>query len=151
MGVNYIVLPLNKETRQWLDQESVAYPAFATDAVNPTPQEIRAALGNLDGIRADFGATVLGRSWDVVLEAIASPETGPWTMLVLDDYQGEDVRRSIAFHKGWPDLVLAAAKEISRRTGPLLVLEDSEGKPIVVDANSDTSELLRLWFDDKGE
>ncbi len=144
MGVFYIVVPVDDQVRGYLEEIGLACPGPDVRSRNPTPKELRVSVGVLDGIDAEFWEGSKGELSQIMLSSEV-PDSGPWTLMNVNDWCGEQAPCSFSFEKGWPELILAAVVEISRHTGPLVVFPDTGCNPLVVEANSNVAELMRDW------
>ena len=140
MGVLHNVMPLDAEMRDWLEAESVAYPpsSFGRSA---TPREIKAAVSDLQGFTAEFNG---GDTFSEV--DIHTPSTeGPWTQLVITSRQGLDDPADFYFAKGWPEAIIPVLINLSRFTGPLVLIEDSGMTAVVITPSETVASIMSKW------
>jgi len=123
------------------------------EARNPTPAEIRTVLASLPGYRASFNdPPTIGTAWQADVEDAIAPESGAWTLVNMSEYPGEDVPGKVWFEKGWPDLIVQILVKLAARTGPLVLVADCGGSPLLIQATDDPAALCRTWqMDDAAE
>src|SRR6185369_5397833 len=137
MGVLYSVLPLTHELRPAMRDWGFPDVPFA-EARNPTPAEIRGVLSNLPGYRAFFNdPPTIGTGWQAEVEDASDAESGAWTLVNMSEYPGEDVPGEVWFEKGWPDLIVQTLVRLAARTGPLVLVADCGGSPLLIRATDD--------------
>ncbi len=143
MGVIYVPLPLSPKLHDSLRAEGIAFPL--ENGRNPTPAELRTALGKLDGITVEYNTPPLGGTWQADLTTNADPQGGPWTLLNVSDFQGEHVPQSISFEKGWPDLVIRVLCALVPITGPFVLVSDAGEGPLVISRGASPTALVNSW------
>src|SRR5262249_51034328 len=118
-----------------------------TRARNPSLKEIRAACQSLPGLRAEFRSSRNGKSQYADLrgpDGLGNEDT--WTELSVLGCDGRDDQPlSLGFSKGWPSLILAVVRELTKVCGPLVVYPDTGDAPVVVEAGSSVGALLASW------
>lgn len=144
MGVLHSVLLLNASCVEWLDGEGVPHPDPAQDSRFPTPREITAVLRQFGSYSLDLGADLASGEWSAtVVEQNSS--RGMWASLRITDYSSDDEPHEFYFPKGWPEVILTIVERLTHGCGPLVVVDDSAVRPIVVCPNDSIQELLRKY------
>ena len=145
MGVLYSVAPLDNGLRDALPGMGVLR-APAANGRHPTPQELRSVLADLKGYKATFNDPAeVGDTWQASIEDAHDPESGPWTLLNVSEYKGEFEAAEMWFEKGWPDLIVTILVAVTAYTGPLVLLADCGGVPLVIQQGDDPEQLYRSW------
>jgi hypothetical protein len=139
VGVIYVVRPLDHEIARWLSQQGIDCPSGQSGR-DPLAAEVRAAIGEISDVRFHQSPGTGGRGWQIDVMHRADPAKGRWTSIWSSG--GPTDRAAIAFHKGWPDLVLEIVHHLSARTGPLVVFPDSGGTPLPVWSARPLSDVL---------
>lgn len=143
MGINYTIWPLDAQFKEWLTDEDVPFP----DACSrwPLGSEIQATLDRLEGISIRFNENGIGSIWQA--EIAEEQEDGLWTLLNILEYQGLDRPNEPYFEKGSPELIIAIVRELSRRCGPLAVLSDAGGPPVIVGQHEPFASIVARLVD----
>jgi hypothetical protein len=142
MSAMYSVFPLSAEIKLWLDEMSVEYPRSA-DGRNPQLAEIQAAFAQLKGYSVKESGAELGAAWQAFIQNTEETEENSWALLNI--LRLVDGPNEFYFEKGWPDLIVNITHLISRFSGPLVLICDSGGLPLVVSADSDPTALSEAW------
>lgn len=129
MGTVWTVLPVDEKMKIWLDELGVAYPAKASRL--PTGREIKATLRMLEAYDVTINAHGIGAPWQASI-AHKSGATGPWTVLNIVNYTGDELEQNLFFEKGWESLVTAILKRLRKSCGPLVLIADADGDPLVI-------------------
>jgi len=145
MGVLYFVFPVDDKARAALPDLGVD-DAPPEDGRNPTPTEIRAVLGALQGFRCTYTEEpVIGSMWQATVEDAHDPERGAWTLINVSKYPGETQQAELWFEKGWPDLMLQIMVGLAGICGPLFIFPDTGGAALVVRRGDDPAALYESW------
>jgi hypothetical protein len=144
MGVLYSVLPLDQRCAEWLDQEGVSHPGPAADTRFPTPKEIQSALQQMADYTVDLSADSAPGEWLATITD-AKSTTGAWASLRVRHYSSDDEPHEFYFPKGWPEVIFTVVERLTHDCGPLVVVDDSFVKPIIVRSNDSVQELLRNY------
>jgi hypothetical protein len=145
MGVIYSVFPVNNEVKEWLKRQDIQIPAEPFESRNATPDEVVRALKSIDGITVDYTVPTIGGTWQADITSLPDPSKGAWTLINMDNYEGNLVSREMWFEKGWPDLIILILKNVSSFTGPLMLLPDTGDRPLVVTPECNINEMLEMW------
>lgn len=140
MGLLYSVVTLDAECAEWLDDEGVSHPQPVPDPRFPTPREVAVALQELSGYSVELDADQSSGEWLAHIASLSSPEM--WASLRVRDYGSDDVPHKIYFPKGWPEVVFAVVRCLTSCCGPLVVVDDSSMRPVVVCATDSVEDLL---------
>lgn len=130
MGVLWIVWPLDDEMKSWLDETGVEYPNSSSRF--PTGREIKdvvAALSDFDIAITDNG---VGSPWQASIVSKLGGDHGEWTLLNISEYSGDDEEQKLWFEKGWESLMTSILKELSKKSGPLVLIPDTGDDPRVI-------------------
>ena len=141
MGVFYAAFPLDDNSREWLDDEGVAYPK--EDGTAPTPNQLKKILSKLDGHLVEFN--IKKGVWQADVSTPESPDQSPWTLLDVMDYCDAKTPCRFGFDKGSPELVIKIAHRIAQLCGPIVVAPDTGCAPVVVEADSDVEQIVQSW------
>jgi hypothetical protein len=150
MGVLYSVLPLDASITPYLREVGTVVPEGGQESRNPTPLEVRAVCETLTDLKVT-ACSPPSHHWHIMIEGLKDPEKEPWTLLHLDNFNGDEtVPHSIWFEKGWPSLILRIVHGLSAKCGPLVIIPDTGCTPIVVSGGDDVSILLAMWEHTRG-
>jgi hypothetical protein len=141
MGVLYHVYPLVPEMLDWLDERRVAYPPNVRGR-RATPREIRAATAALDRFVVKYNGD--DDFTQVVIHSGTVGE-GPWTYLDIVSRSGPDDPADFYFDKGWPEAIIPVLINLSRATGPLVLIEDAGSSAVVVTPDKSTDSVMSEW------
>ena len=142
MGVLHSVLPLDKSCAEWLDQECVPHPDPTADYRYPTPKEITSALQQIGDYLVDLNADSSSGEWMATITE-AKSTTGAWASLRVSDYSSDEEPHEFYFPKGCPEVIFTVVERIAHYCGPLVVVDDSSVRPIIVSPNDSIQKLLR--------
>jgi hypothetical protein len=148
MSFFYVVTPLldDEAFTRWLGEFGIVPPAGANSRF-PTVRELRFILEHLDGL--SFEASVGSTYWDADIFACGhSGERweGEYTTLWVTNYKGnEEVPVDFCFRKGSARLVLLILQRLTQISGPLVVVLDTCGIPILVTLETDIDQAYRVW------
>lgn len=143
MGVLYSVHSVDAKVLDWVKSQEIDHPTGETGRL-PTPAEIRRAVSDLEEIDVEeFGPRPSG-DWQISLTS-EDPENGPWTLINATGYRSDDEPVEIGFEKGWPDLIVEFLHRLSRDTGPLFLVADTDEQGVVVWASRSAEETLASW------
>lgn len=144
MGVLYSVFPIDAEMVTHLVELGVANQHTGAYTRNPTPAEVRVATKGIPEINSVINESSSGELLQIELTT-PDPETGPWTLINVEDYEAEHLPCRIWFEKGWPGLILEVLIRITRNTGPLVVVPDTGESPVVVLPTDSMEALIESW------
>jgi hypothetical protein len=118
--------------RAWLDENGVGYPDKPSRF--PTGNEIKAALSRLGDLSVSICDNGPNATWQASIESGDSGDSGPWTLLTINNFTGDDLPQELCFEKGWEGLIKRVLGEFARSCGPLVLLADTgDGEPQIVD------------------
>jgi hypothetical protein len=140
MGVLYAVWPLDDEMRAWLASEEVAVPT--DDSRWPSRTEILDVLKQVH-FPIELTENGVGERWDAYIDE--GREDGWWTLLHAEPTDGNDQLTKISFEKGEPALIIALLRMLSQVTGPLALIADVGGPPLVVSHHCPFNTLVEDW------
>jgi hypothetical protein len=141
MGVLYSVEPLTVEAKNILTEAEISYPEGFLGRL-ATPREIRVATTGLEGFIVEFNA---GDDFDQVDIHSPNEADGPWTLLNISSRKSTDEPAEFYFEKGWPEAIFPVLINLSKITGPWIVITDSGEPPLVVTAEQSLEALLTEW------
>ena len=127
MGANYVVRPLDHEMAHWLAQHGIDCPQGQWGR-DPILAEVRAVLGDIPDVRYHQTVGAAGGGWTIDVIHRTDPANGRWTSIRCSGASTD--RAPIAFHKGWPDLVVEIVHGLTGRTGPLVLFSDTGSTPL---------------------
>ena len=130
MGILWTVWPLDDEMKSWLDEIEVEYPDKASRF--PTGLEIKNALTTLSEYDIKITDNGPGASWQAFIVHKQGGEKGPWTLLNVTKYSGDNEQQKLWFEKGWEELIELVLKKLSVSCGPLVLIPDTGGDPIII-------------------
>ena len=142
MAVTYVARSFDHEIARWLMQNGVDCPAGQSGR-NPSPAEVRAALGEMTNVRYHQSPGDKGSGWQIDVMDRIDPGNGRWTSIRSSG--ARDDRAPIAFHKGWSDLIIEITYRLSARTGPLVLFPDTGGPPLPVWAGRSLHDTLNAF------
>ena len=143
MGVIYSVLPVNRESRPWLEELGIV--ATGPDSRNPLIGEIYGTLNHLNGISYQADPVRIGDSWNAQISDNKSPSQD-WTRLTILQCRAPSQPQDCHFSKGSPRLIIQVVSALSDRCGALVLSRDGENA-FLISPNSDPAELCRNWLD----
>jgi hypothetical protein len=131
VGILWTVWPLDDQMKKWLSELSIEHPNVRTRF--PTGNEVKQTLANLEGYRIDVIDNGLSHSWQAWIESDREPDK--WTLLNITSYSGDDEPQEIWFEKGHEDLIKQLVQLFAQRCGPLVLIADVGGDPMVIAAS----------------
>ena len=148
MSISYVVTPLldDEAFANWLDTFGILPPTGVASRF-PTIREIRCILENLDGF--DFETWIGGTFWDAdIFECHRSDDRweGEYTRLCVINYEdSEEIPVAFYFHKGSARLALFILQRLTQICGPLVIVLDTCGIPILVTPKTDIDRAHNAW------
>jgi hypothetical protein len=142
MGAMYSVHPLIEKIKLWLDEQSIEYPADINGR-NPTLSEIQQSLGQLVGYSSNMTVAEIGKPWQAFIEDRMDPEKKGWAILNIINLTNSN--NEFYFEKGCPDLIVRFTVLLTKYTGPLVLICDAGGPPLVVTASANPQALFESW------
>ena len=139
MGTLYTVLPLDKQCADWLDSECVKHPLVGDSPRYPTPREISEELHRLADFIVSIDANAETHEWTAQVNAPA----GAWAQIRIRDFRSVDLPHAFYFTKGSPEVVFIVTERLAARCGALVVVDDSNCRPVVVEEGMDPQKLTR--------
>ncbi len=130
MGTLWTVWPLDKEMKSWLDEISVGYPEKASRF--PTGREIKDVLDTLSNYDVKITDNGIGAVWQAFIASKKGADHDEWTLLTVSHYSCDDKEQALWFEKGWERLIIAILKKIAVKSGPLVLIADADGEPIII-------------------
>jgi hypothetical protein len=127
MGVLWTVWPLDAEIKSWLDEMAVAYPNAASRF--PTGAEIKTVLEGLLDYDVEITDNGIGACWQAMITHKNGGDKGPWTLLNISKYSGDNELQELWFEKGWEELIQDILKNLSSACGPLVLIPDTGDVP----------------------
>jgi len=130
MGVFWTVWPLDEDVRRWLTEIQVPFP----DQVSrfPVGGEIKRALTDLPGYQVEITDNGIGASWQALITSESGADEGPWTLLNVSEYTGDELPQKLWFEKGWESLITTILERLVPACGPLVLIPDTGGTPTVI-------------------
>ena len=148
MGIIYIPVPLGEESvREFLIAEGFSLPDEIGESRNPTVQELRFVLDNLDEFDVSYCSEDGPHSyWEADVEWAAAPDEGPWAVIRVLPFDGdESVPTGFCFSKGWEEAVVLILERIARICGPFVLLDDSAMEPLLVTPGLNVDAAIQEW------
>lgn len=130
MGILWTVWPLDDQTKSWLDSTGIKYPKEPSRF--PTGREIKDVVRGLVGFNVEITDNGLGSHWQASIVSKQGGDTGEWTLLNITEYSGDDAEQKLWFEKGWESLITSILRELSKHSGPLVLIPDVGGDPIII-------------------
>lgn len=130
MSVLWTVWPLDEDARRWLTEIQVPFP----DQVSrfPVGREIKRALTDLPGYQVEITDNGIGASWQALITSESGADEGPWTLLNVSEYTGDELPQKLWFEKGWKSLITTILKRLAPACGPLVLIPDTGDTPTVI-------------------
>jgi hypothetical protein len=144
MGVMYIPLLLNEETKQWLREEGVAFLSTEMPSRWPTPNELRAVLDSLVGYSVSYRTNSDG-GWDVEIVDAELGYNGWFATIWTKNTTDKDKPNEFSFHKPNPEMALMILEKLSHVCGHFVLIQDSSMIPVIVAPGSDVIELTAQY------
>jgi len=132
MGVSHVLLAIDAEMRAWMGELGIEAPAAPSRA--PTPDEVLAALRELDDFDVDVSPHA--RGWDADVRD-RRPERGWQTTVWVKTSDGSRV----SFHKGDPEANAMIAERLARVCGPLVLIATDDATPAVVTPGANPTDV----------
>ena len=145
MGVLYVTVLLDDDTRRWLESEGIACPARDTPSRWPTPSELRATLADMSGYDVSYRDNTDG-GWDAEIVDSERGFGGLHATIWTKQLAGDDVPAPFSFHKPSVELALVILERLSRVCGPLVLVDSSAMVPAVITPGCDVRELAHRHF-----
>jgi len=115
---------------QWLDEQEVAYPL--TPSRFPTGAEIKAIVSELKGHSVKVRDNGLHAQWQALITPKDDEVDPEWALLTVSDFSGEDLPQQLYFEKGHECLVIEILQRLTPSCGPLVLIDDAGGEPVVI-------------------
>lgn len=140
----HVVVPSDQTLREWLDESGIPI-ADSSDGRLPTDDEVRAVLDRLPGYSLEFREEP--EEFVVDVSSLPDPSSGPWACLAFPKPSTDPSRdRCLTFRTGWPEVIVTITYELSKRSGPLLLIPDTGDDLLLVHAGADPDALLRSCY-----
>ena len=143
MGILYRVWPLDDQMREWLASQDISAPSGQSRW--PTSAEIRDVLRDLRHFRVSYTENGRGAPWDADIQSFHAEDLR--TLLHAQPEEGNDEVTKFGFEKGEPLLIVAILRALSARTGPLALMADVGGPPLVISWGAPFRELVSEFCD----
>ena len=143
MGILYTVWPLDAEMKGWLGSQSIPFPPD-TSSRWPTRQEVVEVLRALHCFSVRYTENGPGNRRDADITEGRDDEW--WTLLHAEPKEGSDLVTEVSFEKGEPALIIAIVRDLSAATGPLVLMADVGGPPLVVSQRYSFAALVEEWM-----
>lgn|GEM_PF-1417115 len=153
MSASYSLLPLERNTKQSLNEYMPQFDLGVVIDITsryPTPSEIRQVLDQMPEYTKDYFITE--KVWDVKVYETTFYEqqlriiNGKCaTIYSIEPTFDEFLPLSIYFHGGSEELNVEITLRLTRFTGPLLLIGDFDGIPLLVSPNNNVADLLSQW------
>ncbi len=134
MGVLWTVLPLDNEIKSWLEELGLAYPGGSSRL--PTGQEVKEVISSLKEFDIEIIDNGIGAHWQAAIVSKLGGRNDEWTLLNINEYSGDNEEQKLWFDKGSERLITQILEELSRKTGPLVLIADTEGDPLIISVSS---------------
>jgi len=145
MGIIYTVSLATADARAWLLEQGIECSDRASRW--PTGNELKYAVECFRGIQVQYNDNGVGYCWQALLSNGEAGTEEVWAALNVEKHQGYDQTNDFWFDKGTTELNVAIALVLSAKTGPLVLLADCGGPPLVVDYPNTTQQTLDEWVD----
>ena len=147
MGVLYIPLALDEQTREWLSEADIPVSARLKSRL-PSLSNIKEALSQLDGYVVEGATFELGHPMQI---DISTKAFDSHTTLNIERLEEKD--NELLFEKGDPYLIALIVKLMSEHTGPLVLTTDSGDLPLLITPDTDIEAMVDEWLgiDDEPE
>ena len=144
MGVLHAVLPLDATCLEWLHRDGISHPALAVASRLPTPREVADTLQQLEAYSVEITADSASGEWYAFIQS-ADSTTPAWASLRISHYHSDDEPHEFYFPKGFPEVIFTVVERLAHVCGPLVVLDDSSCRPIVVSPGDSIHALLQQY------
>ena len=115
-------------TLAWLSHLDLPLPGTAPPGRYPSPEEIRASLESIPGLKIYY--SISKNAWEA---GIVSRKDITWANLAVKDYNGDpDLPHHFCFTAGWDEIISMVASHLIRKCGPLILLPDSGDLPQLI-------------------
>jgi hypothetical protein len=122
--------------KTWLDQTGVEYPRVTSRF--PTGCEIKTVVTRLPAHHVTINDNGIGRSWQASIVAKSATneceDGAEWALLNVTKYSGDALEQELWFERGSESLITLVLKELSKNSGPLVLMDDAGSDPIVISA-----------------
>ncbi len=145
MGIIYSVNLASSDARAWLFEQGI----HCSDRPSrwPTGAELKQAVECISDINVTYNDNGIGHCWQALLSNGENDCREVWAAVNVDEYLGDDRENKFWFDKGTTELNVAVALALSAITGPLVLVADCGGPPLVVDYPNTTQEAIDQWVD----
>ncbi len=143
MGVLYSLLVVDERMIDYLRERGVMPPAGTS--LPPTPARVRRAMEDVPGWKVDIRSG--NEWWQATVAAVRADGGIDYALLNAAGYRGDEAEpASLYFEKGDGLMNLVVAERIAAVCGPLALLGDHSGEPVVVTAGADVPALYTDWL-----
>jgi len=147
MGVSYSATPVNEFAKQadtaWLKAIGIELPIPIPPGRRPTAREIRGVLETSPNLRVGYQV----EEWRWTADVTSTANTDDQTFVSLSDFEGdEDQPLRVVFDKGSEQLIIQIAKGLSQLCGPLILDNDVDGAPLLVNPDTEIVTAQKGWW-----
>lgn len=115
-------------TLAWLAHLDLPLPGTAPPGRYPTPEEIKASLESIPGLKIFYSISI--NAWEA---GIVSRKDITWANLAVKDFDGDpDNTHHFCFTAGWDEIITIVASHLVKKCGPLVLLPDSGDLPQLI-------------------
>lgn len=134
MGVMWLVFTLDEQIRVWLNETGIVYPDVPSRF--PTGREIKDVIATL----SDYDVWIndkngIGSVWQATVFSKSGGDTEDWeewALLNVSEYTGDDEPQELLFEKGCESLIVRILDQLSKSTGPLVLVNDAGDDPMII-------------------
>jgi hypothetical protein len=154
MGVSYVSFILNEETANWLRENGLLAPSPLPESRLPTLGELKAVVDQLGGYKSSVGLSKITKTVDIEVVDQRGYQAGwsttvwasKWNDRTKPPEDGDTVEFN--FHKGSPELAVIIVERLTRICGPLILIDTSGSRPLLVTAGLDPPQAVEQWLKD---
>lgn len=115
-------------TLAWLSHLDLPLPGTAPPGRYPSPEEIRASLESIPGLKIYY--FISKNAWEA---GVVSRKDITWANLAVKKYNGDpDLPHHFCFTAGWDEIITMVASHLITKCGPLVLLPDSGDLPQLI-------------------
>lgn len=115
-------------TLAWLAHLDLPLPGTAPPGRYPTPEEIKASLESIPGLKIFYSISI--NAWEA---GIVTRKDITWANLAVKDFDGDpDNTHHFCFTAGWDEIITIVASHLVKKCGPLVLLPDSGDLPQLI-------------------
>ncbi|BBM02432.1 hypothetical protein [Microbulbifer sp. GL-2] len=146
MGILYHVHCPEADLKEWVETEfNLKFPHGPSRW--PTVEELKSVVEQFTGFKIKYNENKNGIPHQVVMDFVEEPKDRLYALINIENKDEKGQESAFWFEKGSTELNIAITYAVSKFTGPIVIIADCGGPPIIVDYSSCTLSPIDQWID----